>query len=59
MEHVFVTSYNLGKSENSLGHESYTIEAEKATWEYFAQGADGSLTSVGQASYDQKKAQAA
>jgi type VI protein secretion system component Hcp len=59
MEHVFVTSYSLGKSENSLGHESYSIEAEKATWEYFSQGADGKLTSVGTSSYDQKKAQAA
>ena len=59
MEHVFVTNYSLGKGEGSLGHETYMIEAEKATWEYFAQGSDGKLTSVGTSSYDQKKAQAA
>ena len=59
MEHVFVTSYSLSKGNDSVAYETFTIEAEKAEWEYKAQGSDGQLTSVGTSSYDQKKAVAA
>jgi type VI secretion system secreted protein Hcp len=59
MEHVFVTGLSSGKSEGSLAFESWALEAEKATWEYFGQDSQGKLTSVGTSSYDQKAALAA
>jgi hypothetical protein len=59
MEHVFVTGLSSGKSEGSLAFESWALESEKATWEYFAQDNTGQLTSVGTSSYDQKAALAA
>jgi type VI secretion system secreted protein Hcp len=54
MEKVFVTSMQNGKSEGSLGSESMSLTAETYEQEYFVQGADGKLTSVGKTKYNEK-----
>ena len=54
MKHVFVTSMQLGKGEGSLGNESMSLTAEEYKQEYFSQAADGSITSVGSSTYNEK-----
>ena len=54
MKHVFVTSMQAGKGEGSLGQESMSLTAEEYKQEYFAQGKDGKLTSVGSTTYNEK-----
>jgi type VI secretion system secreted protein Hcp len=54
MEKVFVTSMQNGKSDGSLGSESMSLTAETYEQEYFHQGADGKLTSVGKTKYNEK-----
>ncbi len=59
MEEVYITTWNSSKSSDSPAFESFSMSATKATWEYFAQNADGQLTSTGTAEYDQKTAMTA
>jgi len=54
MEKVFVTNMQNGKSEGSLGNESMSLTAETYEQEYWAQGPDGKLTSVGKTKYNEK-----
>ncbi len=54
MEMVFVTSMQNGKGEGSLGSESMSLTAESYEQEYWAQGKDGKLTSVGKTKYNEK-----
>lgn len=54
MEKVFVTSMQNDKTEGSLGNEGISMTAETYEQEYWAQGADGKLTSVGKTKYNEK-----
>lgn len=54
MKHVFITSMGNSKGEGSLGFETITLTAEQYKQEYFAQGSDGALTSVGSTTYNEK-----
>lgn len=54
MQHVFVSSISNAKSEGSLGSEAITLLAEEYKQEYFSQGPDGGLTSVGSTNYNAK-----
>ncbi len=54
LSNVFVTSVNNAKAEGALGSEIISLLAEEYTQEYFAQGADGLLTSVGKTTYNAK-----
>lgn len=54
MEHVFITSIGNSKGEGSLGYETITLTAETYKQEYFAQGSDGKITSVGSTTYNEK-----
>ena len=54
LENVFVTSMANSKVEGALGAEALTVLAEIYTQEYFAQGADGMLASVGSTGYNAK-----
>lgn len=54
MEHVFITSMGNSKGEGSLGFETITLSAESYKQEYFAQGEDGLLKSVGATTYNEK-----
>ena len=54
MEKVFVTTMQNGKSDGSLGSESMSLTAETYEQEYWSQGADGKLTSVGKTKYNEK-----
>ena len=54
MSHVFITSMGNSKGEGSLGFETITLTAEQYKQEYFAQGADGGITSVGSTTYNEK-----
>jgi type VI secretion system secreted protein Hcp len=54
MQKVFVTSMQNGKGEGSLGSEQMSLTAEIYEQEYWAQNADGKLTSVGKTTYNEK-----
>lgn len=53
-EEVFVGSWQGGDHKGGDGSESFSMDATRVTWEYFAQDGTGALASVGTATYDQK-----
>ncbi|MEZ5306139.1 MAG: type VI secretion system tube protein Hcp [Pyrinomonadaceae bacterium] len=54
MERVFISSMTNAKEEGSLGKEAITLSAETFRQEYFSQGGDGLLASVGATTYNNK-----
>lgn len=54
MKNVFITSMGNSKGEGSLGFENITLTGEEYKQEYFAQGSDGKITSVGSTTYNEK-----
>lgn len=56
MERVYVENGNSSDSSGE-GIESFTLGAEKYTWEYFAQDGTGQLTSTGEFGFDSKTGQ--
>ncbi len=54
MEKVFVTSNSVSKSPGSLPGEGLHLTAETYEQEYWVQGGDGALTSVGKNKYNSK-----
>ena len=54
MEKVFVTSMANGKGDGSLPSENMSLTAETYEQEYFVQGSDGKVTSVGKTKYNEK-----
>ena len=54
MEKVFVTSNSVSKSPGSLPGEGLHLTAETYEQEYWVQGGDGGLNSVGKTKYNSK-----
>lgn len=54
LEKAYIASWSFGASGEYKGSDSFQVDVEKATWEYFVQDAAGGVKSSGTASYDMK-----
>lgn len=54
LEKAYISGWSYGASGEYKGSDSFSVEVEKATWEYFVQDDKGGVKSSGTAAYDMK-----